>query len=272
MAATPFHFGDGERTLYGVYHEPAKRIARASAVLLLNPFGEEAIRAFRMYKVLAEALSAANLPVLRFDYYGTGDSAGDCAEAGFAGMCADAAVALDELADLAKARHLAMVGLGLGGAVALRAGRESKRSFRDVVLWDPVASGTDYLAGLREAHVSYLAFALARPAESVRSELTRSGEIKGEAMGFALSPTLFGELDDLDIARMDWPAIETVHLVSSQTGPDRNALIGALEAKNPNLAPIDSGGFAWNCDEALNAYTVPRGVIDAIVRSLGLGQ
>ena len=54
---TPFYFGQSERRLYGVFHHPEKPAMNAPAVLLLNPFGEEAIRAYRIFKQLANRLA-----------------------------------------------------------------------------------------------------------------------------------------------------------------------------------------------------------------------
>jgi len=65
---TPFHFGDSSRKLFGVYHRAGTASAQAPAVLLCNPFGEEAIRAHRIYRILAERLARHGAHVLRFDW------------------------------------------------------------------------------------------------------------------------------------------------------------------------------------------------------------
>ena len=46
---------------------------RATGVLLCNPLGDDLIRAHRPFRHLAEDLSAAGFPVLRFDFDGTGE-------------------------------------------------------------------------------------------------------------------------------------------------------------------------------------------------------
>ena len=69
------YFGDGLHLL-GAFHLPQRLQPRRTAVLLCNPFGEEASRAHRTYRVLATQLERAGFPVLRFDYSGTGDSLG----------------------------------------------------------------------------------------------------------------------------------------------------------------------------------------------------
>jgi len=51
-------------------------------VVLCGPLGAEADSAHRSLRELAERVAAAGLPTLRFDYLGTGDSAGDEQDAG----------------------------------------------------------------------------------------------------------------------------------------------------------------------------------------------
>ena len=54
----PFRFGPAGRQLYGAFHKPDTRIANASAVLLCNPFGQEAVRVHRLYRVLDTQLAS----------------------------------------------------------------------------------------------------------------------------------------------------------------------------------------------------------------------
>ena len=73
-SSTALWFGPADRPLFGTYHAPARR-ARA-AVVLCNPIGHEALVFHRSYRRLALQLAAQGFAVLRFDYDGTGDSAG----------------------------------------------------------------------------------------------------------------------------------------------------------------------------------------------------
>src|SRR4051812_43750768 len=64
---TPFYFGAPERRLLGLFHPSATAVRGARAVLLCNPFGQEAVRSHRVYRVLAERLARGGIAVLRFD-------------------------------------------------------------------------------------------------------------------------------------------------------------------------------------------------------------
>ena len=71
----PLFFGEANRRLYGVYHPPAK--PSRHAVLLCYPGMQEYNAAHWMFRRLATSLSREGHHVLRFDYYGTGDSDGE---------------------------------------------------------------------------------------------------------------------------------------------------------------------------------------------------
>jgi predicted alpha/beta hydrolase len=114
----PFFFGSAAEPLFGAYHPAAGRPVQSTGVVVCNPFGVEAIYAHRMYRVLAERLARAGFHTLRFDYFGTGDSAGDSGEGSLARWSQDLLAASEELKDTAGLSRVAWVGLRLGGTLA----------------------------------------------------------------------------------------------------------------------------------------------------------
>src|SRR4029453_12762043 len=75
--ARPHYLTQGERQLF-TWHHPARPTARRGAgVVLCAPIGSEYICAYRAWRILAERLAGVGFDVFRFDYEGTGDSAGD---------------------------------------------------------------------------------------------------------------------------------------------------------------------------------------------------
>jgi alpha/beta superfamily hydrolase len=266
MAATPFHFGDSGRALYGVYHHAEQRSSRAPAVLLLNPFGEEAVRGFRLYKILAERLARAGAPSLRFDYYGTGDSAGRCEEADFAGMVRDTLVAQEELAAMSAKRRFAWVGLGLGGGVAGAAATHGGVALSQLFLWDAVVNGKRYLADLREAHISFLAANLDQPERAIRKRFNVSPVEMREALGFAVSDALSSQVSDFDFAQVELPRVAETHFISARGGQNDPSLAVLAQEQTSTVHHFQGDVAPWNSDEALNAYYVPVATIDYIVK------
>ncbi|TWS19789.1 alpha/beta hydrolase, partial [Tsukamurella asaccharolytica] len=69
------YFGPADAPLYGALHLPASRRVRGT-VLLVPPLAKEQYDALRGLRRLAALLAADGFAALRFDYLGTGDSAG----------------------------------------------------------------------------------------------------------------------------------------------------------------------------------------------------
>jgi alpha/beta superfamily hydrolase len=133
----PLLIGDSARPLHAVFTAAAGKRRRRAAVFC-PPFGAEYARTHRAGRMLAQRLAANGVDTLRFDYYGTGDSAGEDHEFGPAGAVEDALAAIAEARDLGKTRRVMLVGMRDGATVALRAAAQVRGVDR-LVLWDPVA-------------------------------------------------------------------------------------------------------------------------------------
>lgn len=186
-------FGAPHRELFGMMQPGADTGGHRSAVLLCSPFGLEAIRAHRTYRVLSERLARAGHWVLRFDYYGSGDSDGEDRDVSLAGMCDDIETASRTLQSAAPAGlPLTWIGLGLGATAAWLAASRAARPPSQLLLWEPILDGRAYLKTLRHRHAELIGPngvpATRRPADAAK-------EI--EVLGFAISPILRGEIQSL---------------------------------------------------------------------------
>ena len=68
-------FGDSDAPLFGAHH-PARRKSTGKAVVICPPIGHEYGRTHWMLRLLSAQLAREGVHVLRFDYFGTGDSGG----------------------------------------------------------------------------------------------------------------------------------------------------------------------------------------------------
>ena len=198
----PFFFAPPARTpenqSFGWYDAPTGDVRRGG-VLLCNPIGDDSVRAHRPLRHLAQRLSRAGFGVLRFDFHGTGDSAGDERGLGRPGAPADDRIAawLDDVrAALAELRArtgpgpVAIVGLRLGATLALCAGDEVD----SVVLWGPFARGAAYHT---ESTRLYKMHKMLEPQSFSGGPKTRpDGE---EAFGFLLTHETIAGLKALDV-------------------------------------------------------------------------
>jgi len=66
--------------LFGMFHRPANPSASGVAIILLSPGVKMRVAPHRLYINMAERFVALGYPVLRFDFYGLGDSEGEVQE------------------------------------------------------------------------------------------------------------------------------------------------------------------------------------------------
>jgi dienelactone hydrolase len=146
MTPLPIWFGVRERPLAGFLHQPLGR--PIGGVLICAPFGYEAGCAHRTLRTIADQLAGRGHLVLRFDYEGAGASSGLGTEADLLDRWQDSVRAgVAELRRLGI-RRPALVGLRLGGALALAATRDDP-DLGPVAVWAPVTSGRRYWRELR---------------------------------------------------------------------------------------------------------------------------
>lgn len=195
--AKPYYFGEADAPLYGCFH-PAQASVRGYAVVLASPLGDEAIRIHRAYRQLALRLSQAGFPTLRFDYFGSGDSAGEDVEATLQRWQDDLALAIEEVKKQSGLDRVVLMGLRLGGVLSLRAASQ-RQDVHGVVLWEPVTSGSDYIQSLIEAHETRLNYFFTEPdTDGVPSDIL-------ELLGFSLSAAMRAEIEGLNLFEVTPP-------------------------------------------------------------------
>lgn len=118
-----------------------------SGVLVLPPIGYAWWSSYHTLRLLAERLAGAGHAVLRLQYHGTGNAAGTQWEldqlTAWRASVRHGATQLRELG----CRRLAVIGVGLGGSLALEMAAELDS--QAAVLWSPVISGRREARALR---------------------------------------------------------------------------------------------------------------------------
>lgn len=257
------YFGPDDRQLFGALSRTKRLKARSASVLLCNPFGEEAVRAHRSYRVLATQLAQLGFDVLRFDYSGTGDSMGDAVDASVEDWLADIDHAGAELRASTNGRAVVAVGLRLGGTLAALASSRRGMKLRHLVLWDPVVSGAAYVRALRDAHDEYMRSELGAAAWARRSP--QRPEMPSEALGMPISSRLLAELESIDLTKEESLAEQITVVSTSGDEPQLDALRGRLTAlRNTKWLSLTSR-TPWNSDAVLNSQVVPMDIIERII-------
>lgn len=240
----PIAFGTRDRRLFGIYTPAGGRRMRRGAVICA-PFGHEYLRTHRACRLLSERLAARGMDVLRFDYYGTGDSAGNGEEVSLTGCARDASLAVDEVNAMADLEAVTVIGLRLGGVAAAWAARDMEAVDR-LVLWDPVADGRGYLHEL-----------LATPRRNAPAEELRY------ANGFPITEALRHELAALSPEALVVPRVRTLLIVSRES-PETRAL---QEPRPGHQAPevvLLPGPPVWAEHADLGVGAVPVKILEHI--------
>jgi alpha/beta superfamily hydrolase len=138
----PIHLGPPERQIFAILHQ-TPRPPRAS-LLICPPFLHEHTYSYRLFSMLARNLAMRDIAVLRFDYHGTGDSAGEDYDFLPTGACADARVAFQHLLATFGSAPIFIMGVRASSIVAIETAATVDAA--GLFLWQPIAAWTDYLA------------------------------------------------------------------------------------------------------------------------------
>jgi len=252
LTMQPLLFGNPKAPLYGAYHPALAKHAAPIGVVLCAPLGHEYMRTHRALRQLAAMLAKAGHHVLRFDYRGTGDSAGEAAVLRLADWITDTADAIEELQDMAGLRTTALVGLRAGALIAAAAAAGPARSVAQLVCWDPVTRGATYLDELR----------------AVADGPWDGGDIIG-AGGLALSAAMRSDLVALDAAACVPAATTRTLVIGSESKAEYAELAQAWSAAGTTTdAVIVPCAGNWDDMDRIGAQLLPQAILRAITDHL----
>jgi pimeloyl-ACP methyl ester carboxylesterase len=257
------HFGPDDHRLFGTLHAPQRIRARSASVLLCNPFGEEALRAHRIYRVLATQLERSGYAVMRFDYGGTGDSMGDGADVTVESSVADVALAAEELRASSGAGKLVVIGLRLGATLAALATSRAGLRLRHLVMWDPIVDGSAYLSELAVMHRSYMRQEMGEMDWQDRLQVSPEG-FPAEALGAPISAAFAAGLSAIDLATAELRSDYVTVVGTSDRASSARLRTRLPESPSARWLDLPSSA-AWNSDAALNAAVVPMDVVQAVI-------
>ncbi len=181
------------------------------------PLLHEHVRSYRFFSQVASHIAGAGVAVLRFDYYGTGDSSGDVGDFDPDATGLDLALAVEELRRVVPGASLTVMG---ARASALFAWRDAAALGADALwLWQPIVDGGLYVHSLES-----------RDRDERRSR-SRYPLLKGvapglpnELMGFLVSP---GFCDALAALTLSGPSPTVpVSLVDTVDGAGQSVEVG----------------------------------------------
>jgi pimeloyl-ACP methyl ester carboxylesterase len=212
-------------------------------VVICPPMAQEALRSHRTLRVLSDQLAAAGAEVLRFDYYGAGDSAGESRDGLVSTWMQNIREATKHLRELAPVRRLTLVGMRLGGTMAALA---EVPAVNRLILWDPILEARSYLQELTDDAID-------------------SAKDEWEVRGFPVTSALRSEIQRLDVTAIRRLSPD-VRIITTQDSPGLVAFQAAAEAKRARVeVQRIEAPRAWAEDEAFGLGALPSGVLRKIV-------
>jgi alpha-beta hydrolase superfamily lysophospholipase len=248
-------FGPPSRPLCGWWTEPVGG-AGASAVVIAPPIGYEYWSAHRTVRTLAERLAAAGYGVLRMDYDGLGDSAGDRWDDGRVDAWrASVRHAVEEVRALG-ATHVTLAGLRMGATFALTEGGAC--GVDRVIAWVPVLSGKRFMKELRM-------LGLPVPATEERPEPGNTVVYAGTVF----SPETQAAMNALDTDKLATRPAPRVLVIARPDRPAPDATVARLRELGAEVDVHVLDGAETALDIPAEGATVPEAHIGAIVAWAG---
>jgi uncharacterized protein len=218
----PFYFGPSTKSLFGIYHAPQGALTHGCGVVLCYPMGNEYIQFHRAYRQLAVRLSASGFPVLRFDFYGCGDSSGTYEQAQIGQWLTDITTALREIRERCALMKVCLVGCRFGGTLAAMAGAE-RGDIDAMVLWDAVVNGRAYLEDLILWHQETLRSSNAKPLPG------STAEQPVELLGFPLTDDMLAALNRVDLLALQQKPAKHILVIADHTAVESRQLSTHLQ-------------------------------------------
>jgi pimeloyl-ACP methyl ester carboxylesterase len=248
--AVPIVFDAAGSWCFGWFHR-ALPPARRTGVVLCRPLGYEAMCTYQTYTVLAETLARSGFDVLRFDYQGTGDSAGGDADPDrVAAWVESITCAAAELKRIAGVKRLSLFGVRIGATLAVRAASRLE-GVDSLVLWAPCVTGRAFTREMRAASAGGMNPPAGAQAEDI------------EALGFLYTAQTLRDLQALDCVHIDSPPARRALVIVRDDMPDEGPLPAAWREKGVDVSAEVLPGYSGMMVEP-HKGVVEQASLDAI--------
>lgn len=181
------------RNIFRLHHRASSSIPRYLTVLI-PPLFEEMNRCRRVSALIAAQLRAAECDCLQMDLFGTGDSGGDTADAGWSSW-ADEIVELIENTHAERSAPIVLVPFRSGALLLDLVRQKLTLPVERVVAVQPVLDGNQFLQQLLRLRVMAAKFAGTNETASELREIWRAGG-SVEIAGYEIGADLAGAIEN----------------------------------------------------------------------------
>jgi pimeloyl-ACP methyl ester carboxylesterase len=234
-------------------------------VILCSPIGLEDLVMHRFVRRLACDIAAAGMPTLRFDYRGTGDSAGsetdpDTVQAWLTSVRR----AVEWLREETGVKQVVLVGFRVGGLLAAHVAAQLG-DIAALVLVGPVVSGSAYVREAKALRSLVAQSSGATTADAASADDEGRGGLN--VAGFQLSRATLKDLEHLDLRMLTRSPAPRIFLLGRSSSPADRRLGEYLRTLGAEVSVGILPGFAsmqWNSSLAV----LPRDAFAELVHWL----
>lgn len=254
----PLYFSADDCRLFGWLHRPADRQTSDLGVVICKPFGYEAICGHRSMRTLADTAAAFGVPVLRFDYRGTGDSADDASADQIELWIRDVIAAVSTLRRCTGVSRVCLLGFRLGALLATLAAAGCA-DVGALILVAPVIEGRRYVRELRTTSLAAAATVNASPTEK---RAARDGAI--EAGGFLLSAASVARLSQAEVSTLSQVPAADVLIIDRDDLPTARAWGEKLSSAGARTRYLALPGFVKMMMTPPQYAAVPQALVATV--------
>lgn len=252
VARTAFYLTSRNEPLLAWLHMPARASAVDHGVLICAPIGFEQLHANRSLRHLADALARQGLPALRFDWHGTGDSAGgDADPSRRAAWHQNVRDAMAWMRTKLGCRRISIVGLRMGAMLAVEAIGPDECD--QLVLWAPVTCGKSYMRQMQT--IEQMTELRPRPDYAIAGDV--------EAAGLLVTAETAEQFTKLNLLQKQFSCLQALVV-----GPADKRLVERFAQLDIPAAHLSPPGYAEMMAEP-HFSRVPKQAVDDISQWLG---
>ncbi|MCE9607255.1 MAG: alpha/beta fold hydrolase [Planctomycetia bacterium] len=249
---TAFYLTSRNEPLCAWLHTARDRAHVDHGVVICAPLGFEQLHANRSLRHLADAIAGQGIPTLRFDWHGTGDSAGSDADASRRPTWhANVRDAVAWMRTTLGCRRVSIVGLRMGAMLAVEALGHDECD--NLVLWAPATCGKSYMRQMQT--IEQLAESRPRPDDAPAGDV--------EAAGFLISEETAGQFVKCNLLQKELSCLHALLV-----GPFDKRLVERFAQFEIPVEQISLPGFAEMMAEP-HYSQVPQQTVAEIARWLG---
>jgi pimeloyl-ACP methyl ester carboxylesterase len=228
----------------------------ATALVIVPPFGFEAVNAHRGLRAFAIRAAKAGIDAWRIDLDGTGDSAGDDRDPDrVTAWCASIAAAIDA-ARAEGATRIVLAGVRLGATLAVKVAAD-RDDIAGVIAIAPVVAGKKWLREMRA-----LQGALGLPPPPAYVTLPEGDD----ALGFWIAPATRDAITALDLEKAE-RSPRSVFVIDRDDLPASDKWLAALRAHGATVTHARLPGYVEMMLDAHKAE-IPDAIIAAAIEQI----